>query len=171
MTSRILLTGRPGVGKTTIVRKVIDSGIPLAGGFLTEELREGGRRAGFGVTDIHTGREGVLSHVRRKGRPRVGKYGVDVASFDRIGVAAVREALARPGCIVIDEVGKMELFSEAFGEAVTAVMDSGHPVLCTIPVHRIGFVDRLRQRRDVTLIEATAANRDELPDRLIEMLA
>ena len=65
----------------------------------------------------------------------------------------------------------MELFSEAFGEAVTAAMDSGHPVLCTIPVHRIGFVDRLRQRRDVTLIEATAANRDELPDRLIEMLA
>lgn len=167
---KILIQGRPGVGKTTLIRKVVATGIPLAGGFFTEELLAGGRRVGFQVADIHSGREGVLSHVNRKGRPRVGKYGVDVASFDRIGVTALREAMHRPGCIIVDEIGKMELFSEAFREAVTAVMDSDNPVLGTIPICRHPFIDGLRQAHDVTVIEVTHSNRDTLPVRLVELL-
>lgn len=168
--SKILVQGRPGVGKTTLIRKVVAAGIPLAGGFLTEEIRQSGRRVGFRVEDIHSGEEGVLSHVNRKGRPRVGKYGVDVASFDRIGVGALREAMRRPGCIIVDEIGKMELFSEAFREVVTAVMDSENPVLGTIPIYRHPFLDGLRERDDITVIEVTHSNRDTLPPRLVELL-
>ena len=170
MACKVLLSGRPGVGKTTVVRAVVGAGIPLAGGFTTEEIRQSGRRLGFGVQDVHSGERGVLAHVDRKGPPRVGKYGVDVASFERIGVAALREALGRPGCIVLDEIGKMELCSAAFREAVTAVMDSDCPVLATIPAYRLAFVDRLRQREDVTILEATCANREGLPQRIVEML-
>ena len=94
MATNILVEGRPGGGKTTLIRKVVALGIPLAGGFLTEEIRQSGRRVGFRVEDIHSGGGGILAHVDRKGRPRVGKYGVDVASFDRIGVNALREANA-----------------------------------------------------------------------------
>lgn len=170
MPTKILIQGRPGVGKTTLIRKVAAAGMPLAGGFFTEEILDDGRRVGFRVEDIHSGREGVLSHVSRKGRPRVGKYGVDVASFDRIGVAALREAMRREGCIIVDEIGKMEIFSEAFREAVTAVMDSGNPVLGTIPIYRHPFIDGLREREDITVIEVTHSNRDTLPARLAELL-
>jgi nucleoside-triphosphatase len=170
MPSKILLTGRPGVGKTTVIRKVVAGGVPAAGGFLTEEIREGGRRMGFRVRDIHSGREAVLSHVDRGGRPRVGKYGVDVAAFNRVGVAALREAVGRPGCVIIDEIGKMELCSGAFREAVTAAMDADQAVLGTIAIHRRPFLDALRARADVTVMEVTPANRDELPARLIELL-
>ena len=122
------------------------------------------------VQDIHSGQEGVLSHVKRKGRPRVGKYGVDVASFDRIGVNALRQAMDRQGCLVIDEIGKMELYSKAFQDAVTAALDCDLPVLGTIPIHRHSFLDALRERKDVTIVEVTVSNRDALPARLAEML-
>ena len=171
MARRILLTGRPGVGKTTLVRQVVAAGVPVAGGFLTEEIRKGGRRLGFRVRDVHSGREGILAHVDRKGGPRVGKYGVDVASFDRIGVGALRGALGRAGCLIIDEIGKMELCSQAFREAVAAAMDSDRAVVATVPIYGLAFVDELKRRPDVILIEITRSNRDALPARVMELLA
>jgi nucleoside-triphosphatase len=170
LAKKILITGRPGVGKTTVIRRVVAGGVRLAGGFVTEEIRRGGRRLGFRVEDLHSGADGILAHVDRKGRPRVGKYGVDVASFDRVGVQALREAMGRQGCVIIDEIGKMELCSQAFAEAAAAAMDADHPVLGTIPIHRHPFLDELRQRKDVTLVEVTFTNRDALPARLAAML-
>ncbi len=168
--AKILLSGRPGVGKTMIVRKVIDSDLPIAGGFFTGEIRERGRRVGFRVKDALTGDEGILAHVGCKGPARVGKYGVDVSSFERIGVAAMERSMDRDGCVVIDEIGKMELFSNKFRAVVEEIMDSRDSVLATIPVYRNPFLNTLRQRSDVKLIEVTVSNRDALPDRLIEML-
>ena len=171
MAAKILVTGRPGVGKTTAVRAVLAAGIDIAGGFTTEEIRDShGCRVGFQVTDLHSGAEGILAHVSRKGRPRVGRYGVDVACFNRIGVSALREALGRQGCIVIDEIGKMELCSDAFPSAVTAVIGSDNSLLATLPVYRHPFLDALRQRDDIATIEVTLSNRDELPPRLVEVL-
>ena len=170
MAAKILVSGRPGIGKTTLVLKVVAGGIPLAGGFTTEEVRKDGSRMGFRVKDIHSGEEGILADIDRKGPPRVGKYGVDVASFDRIGVNALRESMGRQGCIIIDEIGKMELCSRAFEDAVTAAMDSDHPLLGTIPAYPLVFLEGLRRRGDVTVIEVTASNRDGLAPRLVELL-
>ena len=102
--------------------------------------------------------------------PRVGKYRVDVESFERTGVRALEEAIDREGCIVIDEIGKMELCSKGFPQIVMQVFDSDHPVLATIPLFKNPFLNQLRARDDVALIELTATNRDELPDRLIGTL-
>ena len=169
--ARILLTGRPGVGKTTIIKKVLGMKIPVAGGFLTEEIRRGVRRVGFAVKDIHTGREGVLASVDLKDGPRVGQYRVDLASFESVGVEALRQALAREGCVVIDEIGKMELCSAAFQTAVTELFGSGRSVLATIAVHDHPFLNRLRQATGVTLIEAVVENRNDLPGRIAGLLA
>ena len=167
---KILITGRPGIGKTTVVKKLAACSSPIAGGFLTEEIRRQGRRVAFGVRDLHSGKQGVLAHVDRTDGPRVGKYVVDVASFDRVATAALRGAARRPGCVVIDEIGRMELNSKAFREMLEAILDSGRPLVATIPVHRHPLLDRLRNRSDVTLIEVTASNRDELPQRLAKLL-
>jgi nucleoside-triphosphatase THEP1 len=171
LAAKVLLTGRPRIGKTTVIEKVVAGGLPLAGGFSTAEMRQAGRRVGFAVRDLHSGREGVLAHVDRKGTPRVGKYGVDVASFERIGVGALRAAMERDGCIVIDEIGKMELFCQAFRDALGEVIESGRAVLGTIAIHNDPFLSQIRRRPDVTLIQVTTANRDALPQRVADLLA
>ena len=145
----VLITRRPGIGKTTVMRKVVAGGIQLAGGFLTEEMREDHRRVGFRVRDVCSKRRAILAHINPSGPPRVGRYGVDLASLERACVKAVLCAMHREGCIVIDEMGKMELCCHAFRDAVQGALDSDHPVLATIPVHRHLFLDALRKRKDV----------------------
>lgn len=74
----LLLTGVPGVGKTTVLRKAADglSDRRLAG-FYTEEIRSDGERRGFRMV-CFDGREGVMARTEFPGPHRVGKYGVDV---------------------------------------------------------------------------------------------
>ncbi|MFW6158275.1 MAG: NTPase [Planctomycetota bacterium] len=166
MARKMFLTGRPGCGKTTVIQKTLDRLTDFAGGFSTREIRSGSGRLGFRVTDLRSGEEGVLAHVDRKGGPRVSKYGVDLAEFERIGVGALRDALERDGVIVIDEVGKMELFSDAFRATVTDALESDQPVVGTITRSQHEFVERIKARADVEVVSVTKSNRDGLPERL-----
>ena len=170
MADNLLLTGPPGCGKTTVVERVVAM-LPseAAGGFLTRELREGRRRVGFEVRTLD-GERAVLAHVGLRSRFRVGRYGVDLASFERVGVAALERAIAAGRLIVVDEIGKMELFSERFRRAVLAALEAALPVLATIALRSHPWCDAVKARPDVELWEVTPENRDELPDRALAWL-
>ena len=43
------MTGKPGVGKTTVIKKIIEKYKKNIGGFYTEEIREKGHRVGFRI--------------------------------------------------------------------------------------------------------------------------
>jgi len=168
---KILLEGWPGIGKTTVARRVADElaavGVTVAG-FTTRELRKGRARVGFEVGALN-GERAVLAHVERSGQPRVGKYGVDVEAFERIALPA----LAAPPAdvvVVIDELGKMELASDAFQSAVLRVFNEPVAVLATVHVARHPFTDELRRRPDVETLRVTAANREGLPGQLVARL-
>jgi nucleoside-triphosphatase len=163
----ILLTGLPGCGKTTIIRRVIERlrDLRLAG-FYTQEIREHGQRLGFEAIGLGGGRT-VLAHVDFHTRHRVGRYGVDLAGFEGI----VRTKLNRPhdkvDLIVIDEIGKMECLSQVFVEAVTHILDSSVPLLATIAAKGSGLIAKVKDRLDVEIVTVTAANRDGLPGELV----
>lgn len=157
--SNIFLTGRPGAGKTTAIRKLM-AGLPkIAGGFYTEEIRQGGARQGFKIRSLD-GQEGVLAHVKCRSKHRVGKYGVNVAAFEEVGVKAVEDALEREGVIVMDELGKMELYSEKFREVVIRALDSPLPVLGTIQDRKTPFLDSIRARADTQVFRLTPESRE-----------
>lgn len=164
----VLLTGRPGVGKTTVVRAVVERLGGKAGGFYTAEVRKGGIRQGFKLVTLD-GEEAVMAHVEVPGRPRVSKYGVDVSAIDRVGVPAIERAIQAGGLVVIDEIGPMELYSARFKEAVLRAVESGRPVLATIMRRPNPWADGLKRRPGVRLIEVTMANRDALPEQLVAM--
>jgi nucleoside-triphosphatase len=163
-TTRILISGRPGSGKSTAARKIAqllhEAGVTVAG-FVTEERRRGRRRVGFTVASFQ-GEEAVLAGVDLPGPPRVGKYGVDVAAFETVALASLR-ALPRDGAVVIDELGKMELTSAAFRDAVEEVFAAAIPVVATVHVYGHPFTDRLKRRPDVEVVTLGPSNRDRLP--------
>lgn len=170
MPNNLLLTGPPGCGKTTLIERVV-AALPrgAAGGFVTHELRRDGRRVGFEVRTLD-GRSAVLAHVELRSSQRVGRYGVDVSSFERTGVRALQDALAAGQVIVIDEIGSMELFSARFRRSVIEALDAPNPVIATIRLRPEPFCDALKRRPDVELWHVTLANRDVLPDQVVAWL-
>lgn len=168
---RILLEGRPGAGKSTIARRLADrlgrDGIPVSG-FLTEEIRESGRRLGFSL-ERFGGERGVLAHVDLPGPPRVGRYGVDLAAFERVAIPALEQA-SEHEVAIIDELGKMELVSRPFQKALTALLDRPVPVVATVQTASHPFTDALTRRRDMKTVRVTTANRDQLPELLATRL-
>lgn len=167
---KILLTGPPGVGKTTAIHTVL-AGIEIkAGGFYTQEMRSGGRRIGF-VLKTLDGDEGILAHVDYQERHRMGRYGVDIALFEDMALPALERALGATELVVIDEIGKMELFSRRFQEMVLRVLDQdAWHLLGVIHQGKGPFVESIRRRADVEVILVNHANRDGLPAYLIARL-
>jgi nucleoside-triphosphatase THEP1 len=170
-TNNFLLEGLPGIGKTTLIKNIADklSDFRIRG-FYTEEIREKGTRVGFRIRTF-SNQEGILAHVSFRKGPRVGKYRVDVSQFESIGVAELNQALQISELIIIDEIGKMELFSGSFKDALVRCLDSDKPVIATIMLRPNQFVDKIKQRSDVFLVEVTLTNRDRLPDVLIKEVA
>lgn len=170
MSTRLLVEGRPGAGKTTAARRLVEilrgRGVPVQG-FTTEEIREGGRRVGFAVNPVG-GHRAVLAHANLGGPPRVGRYGVDLRTFERVALPALADPVTG-GVVVIDELGKMELASAAFRDAVQRLLDIDCSLVATVHMHRDPFTDALKRRIEVTRLDAS--NRDRLPGELADRLA
>jgi len=167
----LLLTGRPGVGKTTTIKAVAEVLGEHAGGFYTEEIRGPGGRKGFRLVTLD-GQETVMAHVnlRGGGRPRVSRYGVDVRAIEQVGVAALRQAMREGRIVVIDEIGKMELFCGPFKEAVLQAVSEPYVVVATVMAKSNPWVDALKALPQVEIWEVTVENRDGMAKRVIEWL-
>ena len=170
-TPRLLLEGRPGIGKTTVTRRLValllEGGVPV-GGFTTAELRTSGRREGF-VVEAASGAREVLAHVGLPGPPRVGRYGVDLAAFERVALPALGDP-ERGGVVVVDELGKMELASAAFRAAVVELLGRDVAVVATVQLARHRFTDALKRRPDIRVVRVTEATRDALAGWLMDRL-
>uniref|UniRef100_A0A3P8W555 Nucleoside-triphosphatase, cancer-related n=1 Tax=Cynoglossus semilaevis TaxID=244447 RepID=A0A3P8W555_CYNSE len=178
MFKHVFLTGPPGVGKTTLVQKaceaLLSSGVGVEG-FYTEEVRERGRRTGFDVVTM-TGERGHLSRISASPGRReytVGQYVVDLPAFEALVLPLFRNVsrdhvsgLYGSKVFVIDEIGKMELFSQSFIRAVRQILDSSScTVLGTIPIPKgkpLGLVEEVRSSRDVRVFAVTKENRNAL---------
>jgi nucleoside-triphosphatase len=164
----LLLTGVPGIGKTTVIRRVAEQlkGRRL-GGFYTEEIGEGGERRGFRLVGFDR-TERVISHVDFPKIHRVGKYSVDFGAID-----AATELLADDPAIqvyLVDEIGKMECLSERFVTAMRTLLIGPKPVVATIALRGGGFIAEAKRTDGAAIWEVTHANRDLLPSRALRWL-
>jgi len=164
-----LLTGKPGTGKTSLIKQALAGLESRAGGFYTEEIRSQGIRLGFKLVTLD-GREAILAHADFRKRFRVGKYGVDVDGLDRVGVSALRRAAEQCDLVIVDEIGKMELFSAGFREAVLQVIGSGKRVLGTIMLYSNPWADAIKRQPQVNLVTVTRASYQQVLNDLQDWL-
>lgn len=155
------------MGKTTVVQKIIERMRSLnMAGFYTTEIRSKGTRLGFELQGMN-GKRRTLAHVDIHSRHRVGKYGVDTDGFDDF-LEALDLLNPNVELIVIDEIGKMELFSNRFRKLVCDGLNSDKQILATIPIKGNEFIREIKRRLDIHLFEVTHGNRDHLPDAIVE---
>ncbi len=159
----ILLTGDPGSGKSTLVQELIREmkGCRLAG-IITPEIRERRKRSGFKIIDLVSGEEETLASVRFQEGPRVGRYGINVVGVDRI-VDLFLNSLPKADCVFLDEIGKMEMYSQKFRHLSGTLFRSGKIVIAV--VHR-GLVDRFKDKGE--LIRVDRAKFDRIKAHILE---
>lgn len=166
---KILITGSPGVGKTTLIRelsKALRDDHPV--GFYTEEIREAGVRKGFTLISLD-GTKGLLAHQGIRSPYRVGKYGVDVRGLDDfLDLIPWHDPSAR--LVLIDEIGKMECLSDKFRKIVSGLFDSEKRVIATIARKGGGLIAQIKAREDIRLFEVTLKNRDELLPEILKAM-
>ncbi len=165
----VLLTGAPGIGKTTAMIRIASALGAEGGGFFTEEIREGKERKGFRIVTID-GRTGLLAHVSFGSGPRVGRYRVNISDLEGVAVRAIDDAVGASKIVLVDEIGLMELFSESFRTAIIKALDSPTGVVATIREKPEPFCDSIKAREDCDLIEITLANRETVPGIVLEHL-
>jgi|ERR687892_1631493 nucleoside-triphosphatase len=162
---RLFLTGNPGVGKTTLIRAIAERLEEVTcAGFYTEEKRQRGQRIGFRIITLD-GEEANLASLGRE-KPTVGKYSVHLEEFEKLALPNLDTATTPADLYVIDEIGKMELLSRPFRSSIIALLAQPTNLLATIAKRGKGFIDQIKRRTDVEIVEVTRMNRDELPEEL-----
>jgi nucleoside-triphosphatase len=157
----IFLTGAPSSGKTTVIKKIVGRLTCTAKGFYTEEDKEEGRRVGFLMKTLD-GRRGYLAHQSIRSPFRIRRYGVSIENIEAVAVPSI--APAEGHVIILDEIGKMECFSEVFKEAAVHALDSPCIVVGTITFGGDDFIRTVKSRGDIEVHEVTPENRDALPE-------
>lgn len=168
----LLLTGNPGVGKTTVLTKAVgalkEKGY-CVGGMISREVRKGGTRVGFEILDLSSGRRGWLARINQENGPQVGKYRVNMEDLDTIGAAAIADAVEKCDIIAIDEIGPMELFSEKFKQATRKALESRKPVLAVVHWKaKDRLIIEAKNREDAEIFTVTHEKRDKMPEAIAE---
>ena len=172
LTRILLLTGAPGVGKTTVLVKTVDAlkakGVSV-GGMISREVREGNMRVGFESLDLSSGKRGWLAHVNGQSGPQVGRYRVNLNDLDNIGTAAITKALEKCSAVAIDEIGPMELYSQKFKQAVSEALESKKLVVAVVHGKaKDPLVTQVKRRVDAEIFNVTFSNREKLPEELTQ---
>ena len=113
-------------------------------GFYTAEIRSKGSRLGFELRGLN-GKRRTLAHVDINSKHRVGKYRVDTLGFEAF-LETLELQNPNVELIVIDEIGKMELFSNRFRHLVRDALNSNKQLLATIALEGEGFIREIKQR-------------------------
>ena len=171
MKENILISGVPGAGKSSLVKRLLEH-VPhgSASGFLTEEIRDGYQRVGFRVVTTD-GREGLLAHVKLAGDHQLGKYGIDIAGFEQMVLHLIDPTKVTAPLLVIDEIGRMECLSVKFTAAVDFALGSSKVVVATVGAQPNGYPAELLERHGVEVLELTPENRDEIFPRVLKRVS
>lgn len=168
----LVITGSPGIGKTTTLIKtvaILKKNGYTVGGMISREVRKEGIRIGFEILDLTSEKRGWLAHVNQKIGPAVGKYRVNLQDLEFIGVQAILKAVENCDVIVIDEIGPMELYSEKFRETARKALKSFKTIV--VVVHwksKDRLIEEAKAMKTAKIFTVNLENRELLSQKIAE---
>ncbi len=166
-----IITGRPGIGKSTVCRKVIDllreQGFKI-GGVICPEVRVGRSRIGFKIIDLMSNKEGWLAHINFNTGIKVGRYHVNLNDLESIGISAINNAINQADVIVIDEIGPMELKSMRFKEMIFKAFNCEKPIISVVHWKLSRWLISATKHLEVKVYEVTFSNRNWLHELIFK---
>jgi nucleoside-triphosphatase len=162
----LLLTGKPRVGKTSALKKIIHTiGIEYCGGFYTEEIRDHRNRVGFKCVTLDE-KELKIADVNLQSQIRIGRYGLEINKFEKVAIDAIDDSLRNKKITVIDEIGPMQMLSAKFQMALDQILQSSQIVLGTIFHDGHPLIDEIKAKYDAEIYTITCDNRDHIADEV-----
>ncbi len=167
--THILFTGPPGCGKTHVIQRTLEllDGIKVAG-FYTQEIREQGRRTGFEMVGLSTGCRILLASEHSTSELRLRRYGIELPGLEEVVKLELQDET--PQLFVIDEIGKIELYSQQFIQTVQRILAGDVPILGTVAIRGDGLIQEAKLRADTEIIAVDAHNRNGLPSQIADRI-
>ncbi|GIP36492.1 nucleoside-triphosphatase [Paenibacillus sp. J2TS4] len=164
-----LLTGKPRMGKTTLIKKLINEiGTDICGGFYTEEIINSNDRIGFRCVSVVSGESVEIANVENPSKTRIGRYGVDVEKFEHFAIKILQDSLSTKKIIIIDEIGFMQMLSASFQKIVQEIVSDNHIVVGTIPLDSHPEIDKIKYLKEVKIISLNEFNREVISAFLVK---
>lgn len=170
MYKNIFLTGKTKVGKSTLLQNTLAKLEGQFTGFVTVPEMKGKFLSGFLMIpwehkDRHYAPLYIAKHMPDD------RWVAVTESFDISGTEILDNCLNKnPNLIVMDELGFFESNALAFQSKVHQCLDSSIPVLGVIKPIGTPFMNSIRGRKDVFILEVTEENRQEQQKILEDLL-
>ncbi|PNR96662.1 nucleoside-triphosphatase [Petrotoga sp. 9PWA.NaAc.5.4] len=160
----IFLTGKPGVGKSKIINKLVSELNLKIGGF--EVIRDGDKNAWTSfylveVSQINKSFNSLKSEINRFAfrKDINSKWEINIEVFNKLGVNFLSNLEDRD-IVIMDELGRFELKAYDFQKKIEEVLSDDKVVLGVIKDESNEFLDRIRNRKDVEILRVTQENRE-----------
>ena len=164
----LFLTGDKQVGKSTLLRRLIEAKKLNCAGFETQSFYLGDERRGFilhGRVQMPPYENDCICCARVEARRSVPVLPV----FDENGTKMLQQSrLSNSPYILMDELGKLERQADAFIREIYACLDSDKRILGVLQKCGSEHVEDITKRDDVTVITVTSENRELLFEQLIK---
>ncbi len=185
---KIGITGLPRSGKSAVLEKLLQMITDerqkeitaaggtfdknnIIGGVITLPIIEDNERRGHKIVNYRTGEEGIIAHKAIDSRNRILGLGIDPEVLETVAVPALRSAMEECEVLVVDEIGKFQVESEGFVEAVRALLHVDKPALLTLhKKSRHPLLQDIRRRDDARILEVTPVNRALLPYKIFNLV-
>ena len=164
----LFLTGEIGMGKSTLLKKLIEKINTSIGGYVTERVIDNNALK-YNLISLYDGNEEyTISKMPLNKNSNVPE--IFLSSFNDGVFNILEKSFYERNVIIMDELGFMESKAYRFQNIVFRLLDSSKTVIGVLKKRDCAFLNNIRNRKDVIIIEVTEENRNILLEKLLLIL-
>ncbi|MEG1255322.1 nucleoside-triphosphatase [Clostridium sp.] len=166
MGNKVLFSGYPRIGKTTILKKIVQMiGECNCIGFYTEEVRNGFDRIGFDCVSLD-GKRQRIADVDLQSDVRIGRYGINIKAFEDFALQTISNYSSRNKIIIIDEIGPIQLLSTKFKQQIGNILSGTNCVIGTIFYDKHPDIDEMKKLPGIKIYSINNENRNTISENI-----